>query len=264
AKEEDRITGFLHSPNSIGLAFSFGICVFWAAVVAVKRVAWRAIFLACLAVLYFGVIRTGSRGAFAAIASATIYLIWYFRTSIFRSPAIAISLAMAVVLGAAILPTWLPETVMGKRLKRALDTGSGDISKREGSTQLRVKLKGWALRESIKHPFFGLGRNNFWQVGRKTGEWNQTTHDNILGTLVETGFPGFIFYYSIYVWMWVKAGRFKKSPLLVGTEPAVLFLIRMMLIVLIVADVFDNTTWLNKSVWVLMALGIGFLQGLDR
>src|SRR5262249_55764477 len=61
AAEEDRVTGFLHSPNSIGLAFSFGICVFWAGIVAIKRIVWRTIFMICLAILYLGVVRTGSR-----------------------------------------------------------------------------------------------------------------------------------------------------------------------------------------------------------
>src|SRR5262249_13138578 len=166
--------------------------------VAVKQAWLRAVFFGCQLLLYFALIRTGSRGSFLAVILATAYMLWHFRSAIFRSPSAGVTLLICIVVGGLFLPAWLSQTSMGKRMKAAVETFGGDISKREGSAQGRLALKFIALEQSFRHPLFGLGRNCFWQTGRDSGGWNQTTHDNYLNTLVETGFPGFIFYYAIY------------------------------------------------------------------
>lgn len=262
--DQTRIEGLLHSPNSVALMFSVGLCVLWAGVAATRRMWLKVLLFAPILLLLVGIVRTGSRGASVATGLGIVYMLWHFRSRIIHSPAAIIALVLSVVIGIGSVGPWLMSTSLGKRLQASVETAGGDISKREGSTWYRMQLKQWALETAVTHPIFGVGRNCFWQYGRSRGEWDQTTHDNYMSILAETGLPGFLLFFSMYAWIWFKSAKLKKSPLLTGSEPDALFFVRAVLLVLMVADLFDDTTWSNKTVWVLMALGIGWLQGLQR
>lgn len=261
---DGRALGFLQSPNWAGLALGVGIAVLWAAIAAVQSAWLRVLFVGAIGFEFLALMETGSRGSFAAAALVTLYVFWAYRKRIAKSPSAIAALVTIGIVGAVVVPAKFMQSGMGKRFVAAVGSASGEISTREGSTHLRWQLKGYALGEALTHPIFGVGRNNFWQVGRDKGEWDKTAHDNFLAVLCETGFPGFALFYSTYLWLWLRAGKLMKSPYLVASEWQIVFLSRTIIVLLLIADFFDGTTCFNKTVWVLMALGIGFAEGLSR
>ncbi len=259
-----RSEGLLFNPNSTALAYGIAIVIQWIALAATRSMVLRIFIVGLLLATNYALVRTGSRSGFLCGLAAQTYVFWHYRQTILRRPALLVAVAVCGLAAAAWLPGWLAGTVLGERFKRTQETLTGSLGKREGSSYERITIKWVAIRETTKHPIFGLGMGNFWPTGIKTGAWRDTTHDNYCTILVETGVPGFLLFFSIYLWTWRHSSRMRRSEWITGSERHLVAMIRTFIILLITTDVFNDTTWRHKTVWTFMALSVGLLTGLER
>lgn len=259
-----REEGFFTNPNLTAVGYGVGICVCWASLGASRGTVVRAICVASLVLLHAGLVMTASRGGVLSAVVSELYMIWHWRNRIARRPSALLLLLVVVIGGVTMLPRMLATTTLMSRIEEALPAIKGGAARGDRSTRIRLQLKMVALGVTAEHPFFGIGLSNFWPLGLKTGKWIQTTHDNYVGMLTATGVPGFMIFYSIYVWLWRKLGRVSKSVFVTSSERDLVSLGRMLLVLLVCSDVFSDTNWSNKSIWILMSLCFGFVTGQER
>lgn len=257
-----RSAGLLLNPNGAALIYGIAICIILPAIAATRNPMLRLMIFATLAILLYGTVTTGSRGGAIACVIPILYFLWSYRQAIMHKPALVSFLVFVALAGAIILPARLAETELGKRWSSAVETVSSGSSVHGGSVTRRMDLKQKAVNVAIEHPFIGVGVGNFVPFVFRTMGETHGTHDNYLDILVGTGIPGFFMYYAIYVWIWVVAGRLRKSPFISDSEIAILAMTRMFIVFRALWDLFDNTGWSFKPTWILFAVLAGFLTGL--
>lgn len=260
----ERVVGLLHNPNGTAIVFCIAIIVAWSAVAVTAGTVRKAFFVGLIVLFHYALIRTGSRGGALACAGAELYMLWLYRKYISHRPqALAFFVTAGIVCGIAI-PTWLMQSTLGQRFTAAVETVRGaSAASREGSTTARLHMKLVAMEQAITHPIFGLGRGNFWPTGLVTGGWDNSAHDSYLNTLVETGMPGFLLYYSIHLWIWRRAGRFRNTGWITDRERHLCTLVRVFILFALIIDLFDESTYRDKTTWAFMAMSAGLLQGIS-
>jgi len=257
-----RSAGLMSNPNGAALIYGIAICILLPAIAAVRLLAVRVVAVVLLIVLLYGAVSTASRGGALGCVAPMLYFAWFYRGAIVRKPLLLVFLLALVAAGAVFLPARLAKTEMGRRWNAAVGALSGESSQGESSVEHRVSLKYKALRVAVEHPIAGVGIGNFTPYVFRTQGETQSTHDNYLDVLVGTGLPGFILYYSIFVWLWVIAGRLRRSPFVSDGEIALLAMTRMFIVFRATWDLFDNTGWSFKPNWIVIAILAGYLTGL--
>jgi putative inorganic carbon (hco3(-)) transporter len=157
--------GIFNDPNDLGLLFvlTLPMAVYLSSAggwFGIKRLLW----LACAALLLYGIYLTDSRGAMLAVALILGVYLWRRR-----------GLLVAALLGSAVLVGML---LLPSRLQ--------DLSPGEESASGRVDAWYEGFQMFIAHPLFGVGAGNF-------TDYNfLTAHNSFVLVLAETGFFGFV------------------------------------------------------------------------
>lgn len=260
--KDGRAAGFAVNPNAAANVYGVGICILLAGIPALRSGFMRLVSIGLIAVLLFAIVRTGSRGGALTVVGTILFFLYFYRRAIFSNPLLLGFLVTVVVASAVILPSKLADTELGKRTVAAVSTLRGDSSKSEGSTTSRVNLKLKAMRVALEHPILGVGIGCFTPyMFRLEGE-TLSTHDNFMDILSGTGFPGFALYYAIYVWLWVSAGRLRRTGVLTASELALVSMAQTYIVFRTAWDFFENTGWNTKPPWIIMAVLAGVLTGM--
>jgi O-antigen ligase len=190
--EDGRIqyVGIFNDPNDLGMLF---VSVFPMACLLCKRGGFfgKPCWLACIAILLYGVRLTNSRGAMLGVLVVAGGYIWYRRGVI-----------VAGVLGAG-----------GLAAMKMLSSRMQELDAGEESASGRVDAWYEGLQMFKSHPLLGVGPGNF-------TDYNPlTAHNSFVLVLAETGFVGYVLWLALIGYtFWMVAAVLRLRPDAI-TEP---------------------------------------------
>lgn len=202
---EDRLgvdlLGARWNANDVGLKLcvGFSIAVYFG--MEQKSLVWKLFFFA-IGLFFAGVgLFTGSRKVFLMLAG--ILVLFLFLKSKHKWLSLIIAAVSIIVLYFAIMKIEPLYNVLGKRVESMLEGLFGEGTT-EGSFNTReemIKL-GWGW--FLERPIFGYGLGgSFVLYGNIFGE-EMYSHNNFIETLLNGGIVGFVIYYFIYGYIFVK------------------------------------------------------------
>ncbi len=165
----------------------------------------RALWSACVLVLFVGMLATVSRGALAGMAGM---LVWAVAT---RRVPVRWLLAAAAVAGAVVLVgTVLASPVIEQRLD-----AKGNVAEENAAS--RLSFWSAAVYMSADHPLTGVGPGRFGEEGVETYIWGTTqglgdpvTHSTYLEILAENGVPALAAFVAMLAGTGVALGRLRR------------------------------------------------------
>jgi len=188
-----------NGPND--LALELAVCVgFFTFLIVKKGVVGRILGLGGLALAFYFMLRTGSRGSLVACTAMLAVLLLF---SHFRMPLLFVSIPLLVIFLALssdlrhrlMLIEWDPS----EQAADAADQGS------VGSQFERQELFKTAVRYTVMHPIFGIGPGQFedavWEDAKKEGKHVSSLgpHNSYVQISSECGLPGLFFFAAALV-----------------------------------------------------------------
>jgi O-antigen ligase len=170
--------------------------------------------LGCTFVFVFVILMTGSRKALFLLV---LPILLYYMLAAKKSNALqkltvaATSLLLVYLIIMTIEPVY---NVLGVRVENLIESIGGNAE--DGSIASRRALRDMGMRWFIERPILGYGMNTFEPMcGHVTGQY-WYSHNNFVEILVGTGIVGFITYYTLYLWMFLKSLKRKYKNYVVG------------------------------------------------
>lgn len=201
AMESSREAALTGNPNALGFYSAIGLLGTMAIIGEKKSRISRivSVFGACLCL--FGIIASGSRGAFLVLCiTIVLWPIMCFR-SIFRK---RISLVIFLVTLSAttyfIYDYILSNTYLGKRL-----IGTIDPSSKQDETTKHLETRLEAFQIFTENPLIGIGQGQLSTVSST----KLYAHNEILELLASTGIVGLSIYLSVYWTLWKRLKRIR-------------------------------------------------------
>ena len=241
---EDRLgvglLGSLWNANDVGLKLCVGFALALYLGFERKEIALRVCFW-IIGLLFAAIsLYTGSRTAFLLLIFIGVGI--FFLIS--KNKLLAIGIIAAFVVGMYLLVMNVEPLyeVLGKRLESLIiNLFGGDAS--EGSFDARAEMIKLGWRWFLERPIFGYGLNNFRTLYEQAAGVSTYSHNNFIEILVSGGLVGFILYYFIYGYVFVKL--FKPAFVEREIMAIILFVINLMLIGLQIATISYFDTLFN-------------------
>lgn len=270
-------TGQYAGPNELASAMVLGFLYSFSLLVNESSSKGRRLFaLAGSVVLFFVLMKTGSRAAMITVAVLFPFL--FLRLSM-RGRVVLLTAACAGLLSAMVL---LPSDL---RARYFTFFQSGEAQSEEearrlkmaaGSTQGRLHLLMTSLELTFKNPLFGVGPGQFTvaenehaieEEGQRKGVWHGT-HNTYTEISSEAGIPALAFYLGCMAACWTQLRRIENSVRnrkdSVGREFAVLaFTLRIVLLSYAVFYCFEHVAY-APFFPALAGLIVGFGRAADR
>ncbi|MBV9443282.1 MAG: O-antigen ligase family protein, partial [Acidobacteriaceae bacterium] len=151
----------------------------------------RPVYLACVPLAMFLVLKTGSRGAFIGFIAFFVFL---FLTG---NSKIRIGFVLAAPLLIAGLLAFLPKSALDRML--TFDSGSPNHEEAVASYEARQNLLRISISDTLRHPLLGVGAGQFGSYegqkaiddGHPHNNW-QETHNSFTEISAETGIPALL------------------------------------------------------------------------
>ena len=199
--ERLRVPGSLFYGNSNDLALGLLLGITQFTFLFYREGVFKKAFAAvCIAVSVIYMLRTGSRGCMLA---SVAYVVLIFILS--RKKLLVLGVAVAAsVIGFAALPSNTMQRLMLLGVDQNLEDTTTDIGARDSRLE-RTALIYRSLKETAKHPLFGLGPGQFPVAvageAQKNGEWSAWvgTHNSYTQVSSECGLPAFVCYCAVIV-----------------------------------------------------------------
>ena len=151
--------------------------------------------------------------------------------------------------------------LIGRRLQTAINGVLGIVEEIDASTQTRMGLIEKGLKWFSEKPWFGYGLDGFrsmhWDV---YGDSSMAyyAHNNFIELLVDLGLVGFILYYSLYVYIFVKGLKALKNK----TKTSKFFF--ALFIALVVSEYARITYYVPHAQFAIMLCLFGLTQLNDK
>lgn len=262
--QQAALGGDIYRTTSLGMnANEFAMTMTYAtAILLYLFETWKSWIMKAVAVgmmLFLGllIIASGSRSGF--VSFVLLLPTWFFisyRKEILKSPAATLLTLIMLLVALGFLFSRLAGTRMQERLDimlQARETGGGG-----GSIQARLVMMKEGLAIIKSHPLLGVGLNHF-RVYSSTGMYS---HNNYTEVFCNSGVPGGILYYSIFVVLWLRLRRLSKLPL----EDKVKKFVNIAKAFVIMRLFIDTVTMSHseKVSWIIVAILIGFSYQLEQ
>jgi O-antigen ligase len=249
ASSGDRLTlqgvGLISNPNDLAAHLLF-VLPFLLFIVLKPRIhlAFRFLFGAAIVVGVFQILRTGSRGAFIALAFTLMFILVQGP----RALKFAVATAVPVVL--VILILMLPSSTW----QRLTSFSSDDSSSREAveSSEARKYLLKQSLIYTFQHPIFGIGPGQFMTYeGQEKkeqglrGAWHET-HNSYTAISSECGIPALLLYLAAVISTFRLLGSIRKKAKTYGQTEiiAAAFCLKVALFAYSIVTLFVNFGYL--------------------
>ncbi|MGE5417231.1 MAG: O-antigen ligase family protein [Acidobacteriota bacterium] len=201
-----RYTAGLYDPNDMALTMALAVPMAWELYRMDTRFKW--LYLLCIPLFAACIVLSGSRGGFAVLTCALIYIAFSF----FRSNQVSLRkiiglAAVLLICGYFIASSYIPSSVWESQWQRITtlfsEEGRGTLSNR---TEIWAK----AIEVFKQHSIFGTGLGTFtFQASRMS----IGPHNYYLAILVEQGLIGIAFYTIFYLTILKNLlTRFRKEP----------------------------------------------------
>jgi O-antigen ligase len=260
--------GTLSDPNFTALFILTGLPLVWA--LGKTGSPFTKIFSMGLSLLMFwGIIRTGSRSALVALAGLLVVLLIMLPS---RQKIRLAMIACALAVGFGVLA---PSNVKVRFL--TLLSGSSDAGEQEDltrstaedSTEGRRQLLMQSIRLTFRHPILGVGPGNFMNSennlaqaqGLRKGQWHDT-HNMYTQVSSEMGIPGLIFFAGALIIAFRRVSAIRKMNVpasnvnLVKAKAWALYM--QCALTAIAIDGFFLSVAYSGPYWTALALVIGF------
>ncbi len=249
----ERVTGLAVNANSFGwvmLLAVIAMAYFW---MLPTRLSWLkyAILLVGMSGAIVATTLTGSRKAVVGLVAFYLAWVWFcYRKDLRRRPAILLTVLMGFSLGTLLLVTFGGETPVGVRFQRTWRGLRGETVTDTGSERLGLYQVAWQVFS--EHPLVGVGLNNY----RFYTFHYAVAHSEYAEVACDTGLPGFVLYFAIFVVLWRRAGKIAKhSPDRQAVRIA--NLIRAMLVVVMLLNL-GRWNYDSKHTWIIFGVFIGY------
>lgn len=241
---EDRlgigVLGSLWNANDVGLKLCIGFALALYLGFERKEIALRLCFW-IIGLLFAAIsLYTGSRKVvLMLIGVMALFMFLYSKHKIAALIVVAVSV---VVMYFAIMNIEPLYNVLGERIEDTLEGIFGEGTT-EGSFNARAEMIKLGWNAFLERPIFGYGLNNFRTLYEQATGLSTYSHNNFIEILVNGGLVGFILYYFIYGYVFVKLFK----PAFVKREPTaiILFAINLVLIGLQIAVISYQQTLFN-------------------
>ena len=241
-------------PNGFGrltVAGMVGLAYFW--MLPSRRGRWKHLaLLAAMGVLGVLVVLTGSRFGFGGYVLFIGLWAWFcYRDKMLRNPGVFLAVLLILVLAGGGIYFLASRALIGERLGQTFDWmfRGGDP---EAGGSIRVEVHRLALRLLMERPLFGVGLHNF-----RAYSWGgMASHSDYTEIFTGTGFLGGFLHLSIYLVLWLRAGKIMRHTSDLTTKQTC-GLIRAFEITFLALG-FGAPNFSSKFAWILMALFIGY------
>ena len=236
----------IEAANAVGFQCFMGILGMLGLLAETKRL-WIRLFLLGGGVLaLYGVVLSGSRGAFAALIATAILWPLLCLLGGYRFKLKALICAVVMLL----LAYWgfqfiIQATSMGDRFTKA-------TRMEDSSTKTRFDLVLTGFRIMTENPILGCGLGQF-GIASGTGYY---AHNEVAEIVATTGLPGFFLYYSVYVIAWRRLSRSLKS---INSS---LFryrinMARLSLLILLISGALSRPNFIGQDTFFLIGIVVG-------
>jgi O-antigen ligase len=250
----ERIEAVGLGPNAFGrlaVAGMVGLAYFW--MLPSRRGRWKHLaLLAVMGALGVLVVFSGSRFSFGGYVLFIGLWAWFcYRGKMLRDPRGFLAVLLILVLAGGGIYFLASRALIGERLGQTFDWvfRGGDPG---AGGSIRIELHRLALKLLMERPLFGVGLYNF----RAYSWMGKTSHSDYTEIFTGTGFLGGFLHLSIYLVLWLRAGKIMRHTNDLMTKQTC-GLIRAFEITFLMLG-FGQPNFANKFVWILMALFIGY------
>jgi len=256
-EEESRLVGMGTNPNGFGRIMVFiTLCAMFFWIQPSRRIWLKRILLGSLMVVAgYATLLTGSR--FSAGGLALLYVLWgwfCYRREMFRRPLLVAAIILVTIVAGYFVVMQAIEMKIGGRFVSAWETLQG--KKTEGSTTTRLEMYKEGLEVLGTSPVIGVGLDNFIVFSKI----HRPSHSDYTDVFTGTGVVGALIYYSIYVVLWIRAGRIrKKSKDPLARQEA--GLVRVLILVVLFLGL-GAPNYGAKYVWLILAPFMGYTTAL--
>lgn len=246
----ERVAGLSKNANNFAfqmLTVIFAVFYLWSKKYNyfIRFIMWFTLFVSAVGIIY-----SGSRNGFFCFF-AFIFL-WYLfckQKKLPKHPIFAYAILIAIFIIAYLsISSLLENTLIWRRLSTLDDS----------SSQTRFFLYREGIELIIKNPVFGIGLNNFSEVS-KTGLYS---HSDYIEVAANTGIIGFILYFSIYLILWRRLERIRKSVVCPQLMYTIGVLQASILTILISGVGKPHIT--SKLTWIILSAVAGYTWYLEH
>jgi len=199
-------------------------------------------------------ILSGSRKAILGLGLFYVGWTWFcYRREILKRPGVLAGVAVLAI-GAVAVVIFARHMPVAQRFLESWQVLAGERVGGGGSNRLDLYREAWRL--FVAHPVMGVGLDQF----RVYSIYHSVAHAEYAEVAADTGLVGFVLYFSIFVAMWWRAGKIRRSI----TDPFVVKvagLVRAMLIVILVLDL-GRYNYGDKPAWIILASFTGYLSAV--
>ena len=202
---EDRLgvdlLGLLWNANDVGMKLCIGFALALYFGLERKHVLEKVVLFVLAGAFAVVSFLSGSRTAFLLLVLIGVGVFFLTaKNKIFALGIIGVFVAGAYLLVMRVEPIY---EVLGKRLESLIiNLFGGETS--EGSFDTRAEMIKLGWNAFLERPIFGYGMSNFSVLYEQVTGASTYSHNNFIEILVSGGLVGFVIYYSIYVYLFVK------------------------------------------------------------
>lgn len=216
---------------------------------------WHIVLMALMALATVATILSGSRAAILSLVA--FYFFWGFfcyRAEIFRRPKV-LGAVVAAILAVTIMFSFLYVGSLAERRFGSLVAFlHGERYEGSAGTRWHMYLEGVSILE--RNPIFGVGIDQF--INNTTTE--HVAHSEYVEVFADTGIVGGIIYFSIFVVLWIRAGKIARHTRDL-TQFRIARLVRAVLVVAMISN-FARWQYYNKISWIVFASFIGYTSAV--
>jgi O-antigen ligase len=269
---DERLTGTAGNANELGYVLIVTEVILLYAMFVARTIGLKVASAALAAVIVYFIPLTGSKQAMILLfVVAVVYMIlkteWKNATTIMRS-----LLVVGVIAGAlAASLTYFHRTTYFDRFvdfsDSAISGKLGESGRTGESTKNRYLFYVNGLDMALRNPALGVGLDNFrvaitdYPGFREVGGGSYA-HSNYIEVLADTGFPGFVLYFSIYVVLGRRLIGLRKQNM--NTRDRQLYHALIALFCVILVSDIAMVSYYDKIAWIVMASVIGGALLLQR
>lgn len=249
---DQRLKGLALNANAFGWLMLLAVVLLAYLWMVVKARPWNyAILGGGMAIASVSIMLSGSRTAIIGVGVFYVgWLLFSYRKEVFRRPLVACAVILGVI-GASLVYNVVKTTDKADRMGGMWGSIMGGAS-HEGSADERVGQFSQAWTVLSRNLFLGVGLSCY----HFNDSYGLTGHSEYINIFTETGLPGAVLYFSIFVVMWRRAGKIAKY----STDPTdvkIAGLVKALVITIAVIN-FGRWNFFDKAAWIVYGSFIGY------
>lgn len=255
--EQARLGGITGNSNAFSIAIAYATLIVLYLFRTTRSLVVKVAMVALLFLFARFIIASGSRKGFIGfILIMSSWTFFSYRKEFFKRPHVAIVAIMAIFAVGAYSFVRLQDSVMMNRFIRGGEELTDSAA--EGSVGLRKTMIQSGIEITLSNPIMGVGFDHF----RIRSLMGMYSHNNYVEVFSNTGVPGGLLYYMVYIVLLVRLIKLSKFDLTFN-EKEMLDIAKVYLLVRVVLDIVV-VSYYTKIDWIMFSIFIGFTFNLQN